>query len=196
MLSFKPGGVSDLAGAVLNLPLSDASDGLCDSFRSTNLTSSQTASPVALPSAPATTLDCIQGGLHAICGMRIGPMTVEEHVVCVPRACPVNGNWSWKLSGCAPRCIELFIWSKHWTSYIHEDEKVPAVLHCQLYKVCPMCRAEIPADGPLLNSTSQDVPEDTATLRNLWFWPLWLLRRLWFLRTFTPFIPLSSFALA
>eukprot|EP00434_Breviolum_minutum_P040254 symbB.v1.2.035763.t1/scaffold4890.1/size33415/4 len=31
-----------------------------------------------------------------------------------------------------------------------------------MQQVCPMCRAEIPADGPLLNSTSQDVPEDTG----------------------------------
>ena len=61
-------------------------------------------------------------------------------------------------------------WSlKEALNKLHEDEKVPTVLHWKLYKVCPMCRAEIPADGPLLNSAAQDVPEDTATLRNLWF---------------------------
>lgn len=31
-----------------------------------------------------------------------------------------------------------------------------------MQQVCPMCRAEIPADGPLLNGTPAPVPEDTG----------------------------------
>ena len=32
-------------------------------------------------------------------GMPVGPMTVEEHVACVSRACPVNGMCSGSVLG-------------------------------------------------------------------------------------------------